>query len=67
MRIHVSSNFMVGTFFGKEYLLDINALSFMIILFGISFVTVPVNSLFIAAGFVKYKFYDDSFCKYYLF
>ena len=52
----VISNSLVGTFFGKEYLPDINALYLMTILFGISFITVPINSLFIAAGFVKYSF-----------
>ncbi len=50
------SNFLVGTCFGEEYLIDINALYFMIILFGVSFITVPINSLFIAAGFAKYSF-----------
>jgi len=50
------STFLVGAFFGKEYLPAINALYLMITLFGISFVTVPINSLFIAAGFAKYSF-----------
>lgn len=52
----VSSKFIVGSFFGAEYLMDINVLYCMIVLFGISFVTVPINSLFIAAGFAKYSF-----------
>jgi O-antigen/teichoic acid export membrane protein len=52
----IASNFLVGTFFGEQYLMDINALYLMIILFGISFITVPINSLFIAAGFVRSSF-----------
>ena len=51
------SKFLVGTVFGVEYLTQINALYVMLILFGISFVTVPINSLFIAAGFAKFNFY----------
>lgn len=57
MLLLVSSKVIVGTFFGNEYLEYINALYLMIILSGISFATLPINSLFIAAGFVKYSFY----------
>lgn len=52
----LASKYIVGTFFGNEYLSHIGALYPMLILFGISFVTIPINSLFIAAGFAKYSF-----------
>lgn len=49
----LTSEFILGTFFGTEYLSHIYALYIMLILYGISFSTVPVNALFIASGFVK--------------
>ena len=47
---------ILSTFFGAEYLEHINALYLMLVLFGMGFITVPINSLFIAAGFAKYSF-----------
>ena len=44
-------------FHPKEYLEHVGALNLMLIFFGFSFITVPINSLFIAAGFAKYSFY----------
>lgn len=52
----LSSNIIVTKFFGEKYLSNIDVLYYMIGLFGVSFVTVPINSLFIAAGFAKYSF-----------
>ncbi len=52
-----SSRFLIGTFYGVEYLTDIMVLYLLQILFGVSFVLVPINSLFLAAGFAKYSFY----------
>jgi O-antigen/teichoic acid export membrane protein len=65
----LASNFIVERFFGGEYLIEINALYFMLILFGISLVLLPINSLFIAAGFAKLSFYIVSLCNviYFLF
>ncbi|MFZ5759497.1 MAG: lipopolysaccharide biosynthesis protein [Thermodesulfobacteriota bacterium] len=48
--------FVVENFFGREYLSNINALYVMILLYGVAFVSIPINSLFIAAGFAKYSF-----------
>lgn len=53
----LSGKFIVVTFFGEEFLPQINALYFLILIFGASLVTVPINSLFIAAGFAKSGFY----------
>lgn len=50
------SEYLVGTFFGKDYTSQISVLYLMLFLYGISFAIVPVNSLFIAAGFAKYSF-----------
>ena len=52
----LTSEIIVAKFFGIEYLPEINALYIMVLLFGVSFLTVPINSLFIAAGFAKYSF-----------
>jgi O-antigen/teichoic acid export membrane protein len=52
----LSSKFLIGAFYGIEYLSEINVLYFMQILLGISFALIPINSLFIAAGFAKYSF-----------
>ncbi len=51
------SKFLIGTFFGVEYLDQIYALYVLLILSGINFMLVPINSLFIAAGFAKFSFY----------
>jgi O-antigen/teichoic acid export membrane protein len=51
------SNFIVGRLYGAEFLLLINALYILLGLFGVSLFTLPVNSLFIAAGFAKLGFY----------
>lgn len=51
------SNYIIGQFYGEAYLLDIRVLYIMIAMFAISFITVPINSLFIAAGFAKYSFF----------
>lgn len=53
----VVSKLVVGKIFGPEYLVHIRALYLLLVLYGISFVLVPVNSLFLAAGFAKYSFY----------
>jgi len=39
-----------------EYLFNLNALYLLVIIYGVSFVFIPINSLFIAAGFAKYNF-----------
>jgi len=51
------SNFIVGGLYGADFLPLINALYILLGLSGISLFTVPVNSLFIAAGFAKLGFY----------
>ena len=53
----LTSAFIVETFFGAEYLIEINALYALIIVYLLSFITVPINSLFIASGFAKSAFY----------
>lgn len=53
----LTSAFIVETFFGPEYLLEINALYALIIVYLLSFITVPINSLFVASGFAKSAFY----------
>ena len=50
------SYYVVEIFFGTEYLSNIYALFLLIILYMFSFITVPINSLFIAAGFARYSF-----------
>jgi len=50
------SKFIVEKFFGSEFLPDINALFLMLIFYLFSFITAPINSLFIAAGFAKSGF-----------
>lgn len=50
------SKTLIYSFFGDQYLSEPTALYIMIILYGISFITVPINSLFIAAGFARYSF-----------
>jgi O-antigen/teichoic acid export membrane protein len=52
----LSSKFLITSLFGFEYLSSINALYTMIVLFGFGFMFVPVNSLFIAAGFAQSSF-----------
>lgn len=51
------SEVIMGAFFGSEYLTHIVVFKMLIILFGINFIIMPVNSLFIAAGFAKYSFF----------
>lgn len=51
------SSIVIETFFGAEYLLEINALYALLIAYLFSFITTPINSLFVAAGFVKLAFY----------
>lgn len=53
----IASKFIVGEIFGPEYLEFIHALYLIVVLYGISFILVPINSLFLAAGFAKYSFY----------
>jgi len=52
----IASKQIVSRFFGEAYLADINVLYCLLILLGINFSIVPINSLFIAAGFVRYSF-----------
>lgn len=54
--LYLSSNYLVLKFFGEEYLTEITALHILLVLYTISFMTIPINSLFIAAGFAKYSF-----------
>lgn len=53
----MTSYYIVETVFGASYLEDINALHALVIAYLLSFVTVPVNSLFIASGFAKTTFH----------
>ncbi|MCU7904540.1 MAG: oligosaccharide flippase family protein [Candidatus Thiodiazotropha sp. (ex Epidulcina cf. delphinae)] len=53
----VASNSIIERFFGVEYTQSIAALYLMIVFYVLSFITVPINSLFIAAGFAKYSVY----------
>ena len=53
----LTSSIIVEKFFGPEYLIEINALYALIIVYLLSFITVPINSLFVAAGFAKLAFY----------
>lgn len=50
------SGFLVGRFFGEDYLPRLNALYLLLAVYGVSFITVPINSLFIAAGFARASF-----------
>lgn len=52
----ILSKFLVSTFFDEVYLSHIYVFQIMIILYGINFILLPINSLFIAAGFAKYSF-----------
>jgi len=49
----LSSTFIIETFFGAAYLVEVNALHALVTVYLLSFITVPVNSLFIASGFAK--------------
>jgi len=51
------ANFIIGRLYGTDFLPLINALYILLGLHGIGLFTLPVNSLFIAAGFVKMGFY----------
>ena len=51
------SNYFVGKVYGAEFLPLINALYVLIVVMGVSIFTLPVNALFVAAGFVKLGFY----------
>lgn len=53
----LASKLLIGKVYGPEFLSSINGLYILILLYGVSLFSVPVNSLFIAAGFVKYGFY----------
>lgn len=55
--LFISSEFIIEQVFGEQYLELITALYFMLVLYSVSFITVPINSLFIAAGFAKYSFF----------
>ncbi len=57
LSLFISSEFLVGTFFGAEYLPELNVLYILLIIVGISFALVPINSLFIAAGFARLSFF----------
>jgi O-antigen/teichoic acid export membrane protein len=47
----------IGYFFAEEFSSLISVLYILILLTGLNFFLVPINSLFIAAGFAKYSFY----------
>lgn len=51
------SNLLVGRLYGTDFLPLINVLYILLGLYGISLFTLPINSLFIAAGFAKIGFY----------
>lgn len=51
------SKLLIARFFGIEYVSQIPALYLLLVLTGISFMLVPINSLFVAAGFAKMGFY----------
>jgi O-antigen/teichoic acid export membrane protein len=53
----LTSSIIIETFFGSEYILEINALYALSIVYLFSFITVPINSLFVASGFAKSAFY----------
>lgn len=53
----LTSKIAIIRFFGIEYVSQIPALYFLLLLTGISFMLVPVNSLFVAAGFARMGFY----------
>ena len=50
------SNIIIGKFFGEEYLANITIFRILVIFFGVHFVILPINPLFIAAGYAKYNF-----------
>jgi len=56
LSLFLLSDFIVLTFFGVEYMPEITALHILLFFYTVSFVTIPINSLFIAAGFAKYSF-----------
>lgn len=53
----VVSKFLIARFFGIEYVSQMPALYVLLMLVGVSFVLVPINSLFVAAGFARMGFY----------
>lgn len=57
----VASRFVVARFFGPSYLGWIPALQLLIVVYGIGFASLPVNALFIAAGFARASFWVVTF------
>jgi O-antigen/teichoic acid export membrane protein len=55
--ILLTSHLIVKYFFGPTYTQCIPALQALIVFYGISFILIPVNSLFIAAGFARSSFW----------
>ena len=53
----IASHFLVGTVYGPEFLPSIYALYILIGVVGVSLFTLPINALFVAAGFAKLGFY----------
>lgn len=53
----LTAGLIVEKFFGAEYLIQIHALHALLIVYLLSFITVPINSLFIASGFAKSSVY----------
>lgn len=51
------SKLFVGRLYGPEFMPSINALYLFTVLQGVSFFTLPVNALFVAAGFARLGFY----------
>lgn len=53
----VGGEWLIGSLFGGEYLALISVFYLLAVLYCISFLLTPINSLFIAAGFARYSFY----------
>jgi O-antigen/teichoic acid export membrane protein len=50
------SKLIIIKFFGNEYLVQIAVLYALLLIQGLTLITSPINSLFIAAGFAKFSF-----------
>jgi O-antigen/teichoic acid export membrane protein len=53
----VTSNFVISRFFGQEYLAYMPAFYLLVLLNCINLYLMPLNSLFIAAGFARFSFF----------
>lgn len=55
---------IIEIFFSAAYMVELNALYYLIVAFGFGIVLTPINSLFIAAGFARYSVYLVLLCNF---